>query len=67
MDNQALAIPVHLLKSTIHRAVTNAIENFERDTGLTPSGIELRMTEMTAHGDKLARYGLTDVRIWFSA
>lgn len=41
---------IELLKLTIRKAVANALDNFKRDTGLTPSAVEIRMIDVTPIG-----------------
>jgi hypothetical protein len=56
---------VYLLKQTIQKAVSNALDNFERDTGMSPSAIDLDLVATTQHGDRLNRYSLAQVVVRF--
>ena len=53
---------IELLKVTIQKAAQNAVENFERETGVTPSAIEIRMIDVT-HIAGPAEFKVGEVRI----
>ena len=54
---------VATLKTDIRRMVQAAFDGFEARTGLTPRGIDIRVIEKTAHGDKIRRFCVGDVRV----
>ena len=64
-DKADFAICVERLKHTIERAVTNALENFQQDTGVSPSDIAICMTERSAVGDRVHVYGVSGVVVEF--
>lgn len=51
------------LKGSICAALTEAIREFERETGLTPKGIEIEMLETTCYGDQVPNRRAVDVEI----
>ncbi len=59
------SLSVQLLKNTITRAVQNALENFENDTGVTPTAIEVRMVQASEDVHILTRHVLKDVVVRF--
>lgn len=50
------------LKTDIQQAVESALAEFERRTGLTPSGINLRMEDSSVIG-AIRRFHLADIEI----
>jgi len=46
-EKPQLLVSIEVLKKTLRQAVSNAIENFEQDTGITPSSITVEMHEVT--------------------
>lgn len=64
-ENQNLLISIELLKRTLYHALANAVENFERDTGITPRSIDVEFVEVTAHGEQTQRYAVSRVTVGF--
>lgn len=58
-----LVVAVETLKSAVSEAVDAALLDFERATGLTPSGIDLGMVEQARYGDRIKRYVLGSVTV----
>ena len=52
-----------VLKTEIQTEVLHAVNRFEAATGITPSGIDIDMVEMTRMGDRLARFVPGGVRV----
>jgi len=44
------------LESDLHTAVSKLLEQFEKDTGLTPSSVDVQMVEVTSLEDRERRY-----------
>lgn len=51
------------LKGSIRASVVSALDQFEGETGITPTGIEIKMIETTCHGDPFANRRAVDVEI----
>jgi hypothetical protein len=58
-----LAPSLAALKQKIRDAAQLAIIDFEKQTGLTPSGIEVKIMEITTHGDAVNRYAVSSVTV----
>lgn len=53
------------LKNTIHFAVHTAVVEFKNETGITPTGIDIDMLDITTHGDRARDTVVGSVKISF--
>lgn len=53
------------LKTAIRVVLLPILQQFRIQTGLTPSGIDISMIEISSHGDAIRQYGLGNVGIRF--
>lgn len=62
---QQFAVEVEALKSDLNRVVTERIEKFHADTGITPSAVDVAMVSIREMQDTMPRYVVGDVRLRF--
>lgn len=62
---QQFAQDVESLKSDLNRAISERIERFRADTGMTPSAVEVEMVDVRAIQDTMPQRVVGDVRLRF--
>ena len=60
---KALTAAIARLKDDIQTFVTSKVIDFEQDTGVTPSAIDIHMIDVTAYRDSMRRSIVGSVRI----
>lgn len=58
-----LGASVRKLKAALEAAARAAVADFRAETGLTPSGLDVRMMETTCAGDAVRQYTVGEVTV----
>ena len=56
---------VSKLKDSIRVSISQELQTFTEKTGMSPSRIDLVFVEVTAHGDRVRKYVIGDVKLGF--
>ncbi len=64
MDNESnLGAAMAALKERLDKAAREAVRAFYEQTGVTPSGIQIQMVNVTTMGDAIRKYAVGEVLI----
>lgn len=53
------------MNKDLHAAVNKVVETYRRETGVTPSSINVKMIDVRAYGDEVAQFLCSGVDIEF--